>query len=122
MYLQRRSFLRKAPALKAVPRFFVVVQVFNTVSVLVDIPLLQEAIKLKTRQAEELASLVVGKCAGPVPFDDQSLKGFPAWILMLSEIVRKLYRYLHTRIIRLPYEMLNPRKRTNLLIGDLSAA
>jgi hypothetical protein len=110
MYPQRRSFLRRDLALKAVPRFFVLVQVFNTVSVLVDIPLLQKAIKLKTRQAEELAGLVVGKCAGTVPFNDQSLKGFAPWILMLSEIVRKLDGYLHTGIIRLPYEMLNRRK------------
>ena len=93
-------------------RFFVVVQIFNTVSVLADIPLLQEAIKLKTRQAEELAGLVVGECAGTVPFDDQSLKSFTPWILMMSEIVRKLYRYLHTGIIRLTYEMPNRRKLT----------
>ena len=91
-------------------RFFVVVKVFNTVSVLVDIALLQEAIKLKTRQAEELAGLVVGKCPGTVPFDDQGLKGFAPWILVLSEIVRKLDCYLHTGIIRLTCEMLNRRK------------
>ena len=59
MYPQRLSFLRKAPGLEATQRFFILVQVFHRVSVLVDIPLLQEAVKLKTGQSEELTGLVV---------------------------------------------------------------
>src|SRR5271156_518876 len=107
---KRLSLFRKAPALNAALRFFILVQVFNTVSVLEDVPLLQETIKLKTGQSEELAGLVVRQCAGAVPLDDESLKSFATRILMLSEIVGELDRYLHTRIIRLLHELLNRRK------------
>jgi|SRR5271169_6684522 len=107
MYPRRRSFLRKAPALKQTQRFLILLQVFNAVSVLENVPLLQETIKLKARQSEELAGLVVRQLAGTVPFDDQSLKGFTARILMLGEIVWEFDRYLHTRIIRLLDESLN---------------
>src|SRR5712664_56109 len=55
-----------------------------------------------------MAGLVVRQRAGTVPFDDQGLKGFTAWILMLGQVVRKLDGYLHNRIVRLAYE---PRKR-----------
>ncbi len=111
MYPQRLSFLRKASALKPTQGFLILVQVCNAVSMLVDVPLLQKAIKLKTRQSEELAGLVVRQRAGTVSFNDQSLKSFTARILMLmSEIVRELDRYLHTRIIRPLGEMLNRRK------------
>src|SRR5208282_1517273 len=112
MYPQRLSFLRKAPALKPTQSFLILFQVFNAVSVLVDVPLLQEAIKLKTGQSEELAGLVVRQLTATVPFDDQSLEGFTARVLMLGEIVRELDRYLHSWIIRLPDGMLNRRKLT----------
>src|SRR5260370_40107844 len=45
--------------------------------------------------------------AGTVPFDDQGLEGFTAWIWMLGQVVRKLDGYLHNRIVRLADE---PRK------------
>jgi hypothetical protein len=109
MYPQRLSFLRKVPALKATQCFLVLVQIFNAVSVLVDVPLLQETIKLKAGQSEELSGLVVRQRAGTVPFDDQSFKSFTTRVLMLSEIVRDLDRNYHIQIIRRPVEMLNRR-------------
>lgn len=45
---------------------------------------------------------------GTVSFDDQSLKGFTARIIMLSQVVGKFDSYLHIRITRLLDEILNP--------------
>src|ERR1700719_4366306 len=67
----------------------------------------KKPIKLNSRQAEELAGLVVRQRAGTVPFDDQSLEGFTPWILTLGQVVRELDGYLHNRIVRLAHE---PRK------------
>ena len=62
---------------------------------IVSLALDQKIIEFKTRQPEQLASLVMGKRPRAVAFDGESFERLTAWIGMLSNIIRQLDSDLH---------------------------
>ena len=77
MFQRQRSCRRERPlGPKLAEGFVVAFEVFDIVSVVVDVPFLEKAIELEPFEAHQLTRLKVRKRTGSIPFADKRLKGF----------------------------------------------
>lgn|GEM_PF-4966259 len=72
-------------------------EVFDIVSVVVDVPFLEKAIELEPFEAHQLTRLGVRKRTGSIPFDDKRLKGFAPRIRVSRNVIRKMDCDLHNK-------------------------
>jgi hypothetical protein len=98
MYQRQRSCRREKPlGPKPAQGFLVAFEVFDIVSVIVDVPFLENAIELEPVEAQQLTRLIVRKRTGPIPFDDKRLKGLAPRIRVSRNVIRKMDRDLHNK-------------------------
>jgi len=62
---------------------------------IVDLPLLQERVELKSRQSQNPACLIVRERSRALPLDGERFQRIAPWFGVQGQIVQKLDRYLH---------------------------
>lgn len=77
----------------------VAIQIFQVVSMIVNLPPFEETVELKPIKAQHLTCLIVRERTSPIPLDDKRLKGLASRTRVRCKIIGKLDRYLHGKSV-----------------------